>query len=84
MPEEQPPLAAARQSHAKWARLGMVFYSPRSSPIGWRSSTWSQMDLATIMIGIPSNSPQIPQSQPQKITPTNTATGFMRLERLVR
>jgi hypothetical protein len=23
VPEEQPPLAAARQSHTKWARLGV-------------------------------------------------------------
>jgi len=44
--------------------------------MGFRLSTRSHTAFTAISKGTPSNSPQMPQSQPQASTPTKIATGF--------
>src|SRR5258706_1599306 len=64
--------------------VGMVAcYVPSNSPMALRSSTGSHTALTITRIGTPNNRPATPHSQPKASTPTNTATGFIRLARLV-
>lgn len=65
---------------------------PADSPMHYRSSTSansrksatrSQTTLTIINTGVPSGRCQTPHNQPNTNTPTNTATGFRRLVRLV-
>ena len=58
----------------------IALYGP-NSPIGFKFSTWSQMDFTTIMIGRPRITPHPPQSQPQNKRPANTMKLFMLLAR---
>ena len=80
-PSKASPLGGQRatRSERTWGQC----QDPRNSPIGFRSSTRSHTALTIIKMGMPSSKPHTPHSQPQASMPTNTATGLIRLARLV-